>query len=55
MDNQQAWDIVIAEVEGECRMRARCDECPLEEPCEEMNECPFYTLRAMRGALYGAY
>jgi hypothetical protein len=54
MDNRQAWDIVIAEVEGECRLHARCDECPLEQPCEKFDEQPFETLKIMKGALYRA-
>ena len=53
MYNQKAWDIVIAEVEGECRMHARCDECPFEQPCEKLDEQPFETLKAMRGKMYG--
>ena len=53
MNNQQAWDIVIAEVEGECRLHARCNECPLEQPCEKLNEQPFETLKVMRGKMYG--
>ena len=52
MDNQKAWDIVIAEVEGECRMHAGCYECPLEQPCEKLDELPFETLRLMKEALY---
>ena len=54
MDNQKAWDIVIAEVEGECRMHTRCDGCPLEYPCTRLNEQPFETLKTMKGALYRA-
>lgn len=53
MNNQKAWDIVIAEVEGECRMHARCGECPLEKPCEKLDEVPYKTLRTMKGAMYG--
>ena len=45
MDNQKAWDIVIAEVEGVCRLHCACSECPLEQPCEEIGECPYYTLK----------
>ena len=52
MDNQKAWDIVIAEVEGECRLHARCDECPLEQPCESLDEVPYETLKKMKEALY---
>jgi hypothetical protein len=54
MDNQKAWDIVIAEIEEECRMHAQCSECPLESPCEKLDEQPFETLKAMKGALYRA-
>ena len=54
MDNQQAWDIVIAEVEGECRLHARCSECPFEYPCASLDELPFETLKEMKGAMYRA-
>lgn len=54
MDNQKAWDIVIAEVEGECRMHANCSECPLEQPCEEIEQVPYHVLKIMKGALYRA-
>ena len=53
MDNRQAWDIVIAEVESECRLHARCDECSFEQPCEKLDELPFETLKVMRGKIYG--
>ena len=53
MDIQKAWDIVIAEIEGECNMHAHCEECPIFVPCVNINEAPFDTLKVMRGKLYG--
>ena len=52
MDNQKAWDIVIAEVEGECRLHAQCSECPFEYPCASLDEVPYETLKKMKEALY---
>lgn len=54
MNNQQAWDIVIAEVAGECRLHMMCNECPLEKPCEQFKELLFETLKVMKGVLYCA-
>ena len=52
MDTQKAWDIVIAEVESECRMCTNCYECPLEYPCSNLDEVPYETLKKMKEALY---
>ena len=50
MDVQKAWNIVIAEVESECRLHANCCECPLKWVCD--NETPYYLLKKMKEALY---
>jgi hypothetical protein len=52
MDNRQAWDIVIAEVKGECQMHANCSECPLKWVCDD--ETPYYLLKQMKEVFYGA-
>lgn len=52
MDAQKAWDVVIAEVESECRLRTECYGCPFEYPCSRLNELPFDTLKKMKEALY---
>ena len=54
MDNQKAWDIVIAKVEGECRLHTQCSECPFEYPCASLDEVPYETLKVMKGAIYRA-
>ena len=52
MDNQKAWDIVITEVENECRKHARCsDECPLKWVCND--ETPYCLLKQMKEVFYG--
>ena len=50
MDNQKAWDIVIAEVEGECRLHAECGECPLKWIC--VDETPYSVLKQMKEVFY---
>ena len=53
MDNQKAWDIVIAEIEFACRMNSECSECPLFTPCSNCDERPFEILKEMKGKMYG--
>lgn len=48
--NKKAWNIVIAEVESECRLHARCGECPLQWAC--CDETPYYFLMRIKEALY---
>ena len=52
MDAQKAWDIVIAEVEGECRLHAHCEECALKGVCGD--DRPHYMLKQMKEVFYSA-
>ena len=53
MDNQKAWDIVIAEIEFACCFSPNCTECPLSTPCSNCDERPFHILKEMKNKMYG--